>query len=217
MKRSRPAKDIRRPIRVERNDDAYPTSVKAFFGERAPECIFLQGNPELLQRDLLGLFCSIKCPGSIILKTYDLSRALRDSGIPVVGGFHTPMEKECLALLLRGAQPIVICPARGLERIRLAREVKEGVQAGRVLLVSMFGTGHPRARAELADQRNRLVAALAARIFVSHAAPGGKTEALCREIIALSKPLFTIDAPENTHLLALGAKALLVNEIICAS
>uniref|UniRef100_UPI00321FF26E hypothetical protein n=1 Tax=Thermogutta sp. TaxID=1962930 RepID=UPI00321FF26E len=138
---------------------------------------------------------------------------LRDSGVSVIGGFHTPMEKECLALLLRGIQPIVICPARGLERIRLAREVKEGVQAGRVLLVSMFGPGHRRARAELADQRNRLVAALAARVFVSHAAPGGKTEALCREIIGLGKPLFTIDAPENTNLLALGAKALTLEEV----
>jgi len=213
MNRSRPARDIRRPIRVERNDDAYPASIKAFFGERAPECIFLQGNPELLQRDSLGLFCSIKCPGSIILKTYDVAKALRDSGIPVIGGFHTPMEKECLALLLRGAQPIVICPARGLERIRLGPEIEEGVQAGRVLLVSMFGTAHRRARAELADQRNRFVAALAARIFVSHATPGGKTEALCREIITLGKPLFTIDAPENTNLLALGAKALTLEEV----
>jgi predicted Rossmann fold nucleotide-binding protein DprA/Smf involved in DNA uptake len=184
-----------------------------FLGDRAPERIFLLGNPELIQKDSLGLFCSIKCPGNVILQTYDLAKALRDANFSVVGGFHTPMEKECLALLLRGTQPIIVCPARGLERIRPSAELKDGIEAGRVLLISMFGPRHRRATAELADQRNRLVAALAGMALVSHAAPGGKTEALCREIIAMGKPLFTVDAPENANLLALGAKALAVDEV----
>lgn len=202
-----------RPMAVEQGNGAYPTSVKTFFGNRAPESIFLLGNPELLRKESLGLFCSIKCPGSIILKTYDLARALRDAGVPVISGFHTPMEKECLAILLRGTQPIIVCPARGLERIRPAAGVQDGIRAGRVLLVSMFGTRHRRATVELADQRNRLVAALAGMALVSHATPGGKTETLCREIIAMGKPLFTVDAPENANLLALGAKALAVEEV----
>jgi predicted Rossmann fold nucleotide-binding protein DprA/Smf involved in DNA uptake len=100
-----------------------------------------------------------------------------------------------------------------LERIRPSAELKDGIEAGRVLLVSMFGPRHRRATVELADQRNRLVAALAGMALVSHAAPGGKTEALCREIIAMGKPLFTVDAPENANLLALGAKALAVEEV----
>jgi predicted Rossmann fold nucleotide-binding protein DprA/Smf involved in DNA uptake len=182
-------------------------------GERAPERIFLLGNAALLRSDSLALFCSIKCPGNVILKTYDLAKALRDADVAVIGGFHTPMEKECLALLLRGAQPIIICPARGLERIRPSAGVKNGIVAGRVLLVSMFGPRHRRATVELADQRNRLVAALAGMAFVAYAAPGGKTETLCREIIAMGKPLFTVDAPENANLLALGAKALAVDEV----
>ena len=206
-------KERLRPVRVDRGNGAYPASLTKFLGDRAPECIFLLGNPELLQADLLGLFCSIRCPGSVILKTLDLAKALRDAGVPVIGGFHTPMEKECLALLLRGTQPIVICPARGLERIRPAPKVKKGIEAGRVLLVSMFGPKHRRATAELAEQRNRLVATLAAGVFVSYAAPGGKTEALCREMIAMGKPLFTIDAPENANLLTLGAKALAVEDV----
>jgi predicted Rossmann fold nucleotide-binding protein DprA/Smf involved in DNA uptake len=184
-----------------------------FLGDRAPERIFLLGNPELLQKDSLGLFCSIKCPGSVILKTYDLAKALRDAGVPVIGGFHTPMEKECLALLMRGTQPIIICPARGLEGIRPPADVKDALQAGRVLLVSIFGPKHRRATSELADQRNGLVAALASKVFVSHAYPGGKTEALCREIIAMGKALFTVDAPENASLFALGAKRLVVEDL----
>ncbi len=201
------------PVRVERGDGACPPSLTKFLGDDTPECISLLGNADLLQTDSLGLFCSVKCPGSVILKTYDLAKALRDAGVPVIGGFHTPMEKECLSLLLRGTQPIVICPARSLEGMRLAASLKDGIEAGHVLLVSMFGPRHRRATAELADQRNKLVAALASRVFVSHAAPGGKTEALCREIVAMGKPLFTVDAPENANLLSLGAKALAVEEV----
>jgi predicted Rossmann fold nucleotide-binding protein DprA/Smf involved in DNA uptake len=195
------------------DDPDYPAGLRAHWGDRAPARIFFLGNPEILQKDSLALFCSIKCPGNVILKTYDLAKALRDAGVPVIGGFHTPMEKECLALLLRGTQPIVICPARGLERIRLSSGVKDGIEAGRVLLVSMFGPRHRRATAELADQRNRLASALAGMAFVSHATPGGKTEALCREIIAMRKPLFTVDAPENANLLSVGAKALAVEDV----
>lgn len=213
--RQRPpvARDILRPIRVERGEGAYPGSLTQFLGDDAPGRIFHLGNPELLQKDSLGLFCSIKCPGSVILKTYDLAKALRDAGVPVIGGFHTPMEKECLALLLRGTQPIIVCPARGLEKMRPTAGVKDGIEAGRVLLVSMFGPRHRRATAELAYQRNRLVAALAGMAFVSHAAPGGKTEALCREIIGMRKPLFTVDCAENSNLLSLGAKTLAVDDI----
>lgn len=49
---------------------------------------------------MLVLSCSIKCPGNVILKTYDLAGALCDAGVPVIGGFHAPMEKECLDILL---------------------------------------------------------------------------------------------------------------------
>lgn len=211
--RSRTGKDALRPVRLHREDGTYPASLARFLGDRSPERLFLLGNGELLHGEKLGLFCSIKCPGGVILKTYDLAKALRDAAVPVIGGFHTPMEKECLALLLRGTQPIIVCPARGLERIRPSAEVNDGIRAGRVLLMSMFGPKHQRATAELADQRNRLVAALAGMALVSHAAPGGKTEALCREIIAMGKPLFTVDAPENANLLALGAKALGVDDL----
>ena len=73
------------------------------------------GNLSILDADLTALFCSGQCPGDVILKMYGLSLAMRDAGVPVIGGFQSPMEKECLRLLLRGDQPIVVCPARGIE------------------------------------------------------------------------------------------------------
>ena len=188
--------------------------VENYPGCDAPVTVFAFGDLNILQQKMLALFCSVKCPGNAILKTYDLARALRNAGIPVIGGFHTPMEKECLDLLLRGTQPIVVCPARGIEGMRLPQAIKAGVDAGRILVVSPFGAKHRRATAELADQRNRLIAALASEIFVAYAAPGGKTERLCRDVIAKRKPLFTVECPDNANLISLGAKAVGIDEIV---
>ncbi|BBO83598.1 hypothetical protein DSCO28_41640 [Desulfosarcina ovata subsp. sediminis] len=60
------------------------------------------GNLDILDTNLLGVFCSIRCPGSIILNTYDCMRILRDSGVAVVSGFHAPIEKDGLDILLKG-------------------------------------------------------------------------------------------------------------------
>jgi len=46
----------------------------------------------------------------------------------VISGFHTPAEKECLRILLRGAQPIIICPARSIEPIFLSWKCVQGVR-----------------------------------------------------------------------------------------
>ena len=83
----------------------------------------------------LALFCSVKCPGNLILQTYDLACALRDAGVTVIGGFHSPMEKECLSLLLRGMQPVIICPARSIERLRLPTSWKALLAEDRLLLL----------------------------------------------------------------------------------
>lgn len=72
------------------------------------------GNLRLLDEPLIALLCSQGCLGDLILKTYDLARSMRDAGVPVIGGFQTPMEQECLRLLLRGEQPVVVCPARSI-------------------------------------------------------------------------------------------------------
>ncbi len=190
-----------------------PATLRIGLGGLAVERVFTLGDSGILRRKMLALFCSVKCPGNVILKTYDLAGALRDAGVPVVGGFHTPMEKECLDILARGTQPIVICPARGLEGMRLSPEINAGIPAGRILFISAFGPNHRRTTAELANLRNRLVAALASAVFVSYAAPGGKTEALCREVVAMGKPLFTVDCPENANLVAMCAKAGTAEEL----
>jgi len=60
----------------------------------AAQRVWAIGNLQLLEQPLFGFFCSTKCPGEIILRTYDLAVAIREAGVPMIGGFHTPMEKR---------------------------------------------------------------------------------------------------------------------------
>ena len=119
----------------------------------------------------------------------------------MIGGFHSPMEKECLDLLLRGRQPIVVCPARSIEAMRLPSAWRPAIDAGRLLVVSPFAPGHPRVTANLAATRNRLVAAIARAVLASCVARGSKIEHLCREVLFAGKPVFVSD-PGGADLLA---------------
>jgi predicted Rossmann fold nucleotide-binding protein DprA/Smf involved in DNA uptake len=56
--------------------------------------------------------------------------------------------------------------------------------------------------------RNEFIAALADKIFVPYASPGGKTDSFCRKMLQIGKPLFTFDAQENSHLISLGVQVL---------
>lgn len=186
-------------------DSSWPRALSEHLGQDAPLSLSLQGNPELLASTPLALLCSRKCSGRLILQTYDFAQSLRDQGIAVIGGFHSPMEQECLRLLLRGKQPVLICPARNLPQ-RIPPDWKRPLDEGRLLILSAFSDSVRRITRETAHQRNRVVAALSSRVFVPYASPGGDTEALCREIVAWDLPLFTLPDPANQHLVSLGAR-----------
>ena len=166
------------------------------------------GDLVILEKHLLGFFCSTRCPGEVILRTYDLARALRDARVPVISGFHSSMEKECLDLLLRGTQPVVVCPARSLERMRIPNKWKAPLAEGRLLILSPFTGKTRRATAGLAQKRNELVAALAEKVFVAYAATGSKTERFCYDVLTWGKPLLTLESDENAGLPVLGAKPI---------
>ena len=167
-----------------------------------------RGGLHLLRPPLTALFCSHRCSGDLILKTYDLARAMRDAGERVIGGFQTPMEKECLRLLLRGSQPVVICPARGIDNMRIPRDWRIALDQERLLILSPFSKAHRRPTASIAAQRNDLVAQLAQRVFIVHAATSGRTEAFARKLARSGKPLLTLESPANANLIDMGAEAV---------
>ena len=164
------------------------------------------GNPAILQSPApkLALFCSVRCPGALILQAYDLARDLRDAGVIVVSGFHTPVERDILTLLLRGAQPIVLCPARTLTPYRIPPAWKAPIAEGRLLLISPFDAAHRRPTAALATERNHFAAHLAAQTLIIHATPGGATHYLAQQVLSSTIPISTLDHPSNAHLIEAG-------------
>lgn len=173
------------------DDPAYPARLQSGAFLPPPKKIWTIGNIDILQQKLLGLFCSAGCPGDIVLRTYDLARSWRDNGVAVIGGFHSPMEKECLDFLLRGKQPLVICPARGIEKMHIPKVWQKPLTDGRLLILSPFPAKYHRPTVALGAARNALVAALADELFVPYAEPGGKTAQLVRKANSLGKKVAT--------------------------
>ena len=192
--------------RIDQDDSAYPTILRDWLGDAAPACLYALGDAAILRHRLLGLLCSIQCPGGLIIQTLDAVRALRDAGVTVIGGFHSPMEQECLDLLLRGEQPVILCPARGLKGLRIGPTARRAVKDGRLLVLSPFDERIRRATAARAVQRNELVAASAAAVWVPYAAPGGKTWATALATLERRQPVLTFATADNGALLAAGAR-----------
>jgi len=190
------------------DDPEFPTRALQAAGFDQVECLTAMGSRALLHRARLALFCSRQCPGTLILQAHEWA-AQSASGEPViVSGFHTPVEQECLRLFRRGNRPVIVCPARGLDRFRIPTAYRGPIQAGTLLLLSPFDGAVRRATRAHAVQRNAWVAALADQIIVIHAATGGQTEQSCRAALAQGKACFTFDHPANAHLIANGAQPL---------
>ena len=200
---------------ITQRDPNYPAQLRGYLKVEAPETIWARGNIALLtdrethpNGDLWALFCSSRCPGQIILKAHELAQQFRASGIPTIGGYHSPVEKECLRVLLRGSQPIILCPARNIENMRLKPAWKGALAEGRLLILSIFDSKHRRSTTGLANQRNTFVAALADKICIAHASEGSKTLQFAQQVSEWGKPLFTFDTPANKSLFQCGAQRI---------
>lgn len=169
-------------------DADYPEGLRAH-AKRWPT-IYGIGNREIFKCSPLGLICSVQCPGSVVIKTFDAVRELRDFGIAVAGGFHSPMEHECLEFLLRGKQPVIVCLARGLGN-RIDPMWRTAIDAGRMLIISPFNESTKRVTKELAQERNEVVAGLAKAVLIPYASPGGKVAALATRLASAGKPVIT--------------------------
>ena len=131
----------------------------------------------------------------------------------VISGFHSPMERECLTILLRGAQPAIICPAKSINNMRINKEYKKPLKDGRLLFLSPFDKNQRRISAKRSHYRNLFVAAMSSVILVAHAGSGSKTEAFCKEIISWGKPIYTFDSDYNKNLIKMGARPVTMDNV----
>ena len=166
---------MRKPATLKPSGSAWPQSLTERLGGSAPLTLQTVGPVTLLSARRTALFCSAQTPGDAILRAHDAARLMRDEGVTVISGFHSPIEMECLRILLRGKQPIIICPARAIETMRIPTECRSAFNAGRVLFLSPFTKQPKRVTKDSALRRNEIVAALADQAYIAHVSLGGQT------------------------------------------
>ncbi len=170
-------------------DAHWPAHLSQRLGAATPSSLHVFGPVALLTAKKTALFCSARSPGDAILRAHDAARRMRDEGVTVISGFHSPIEKECLRILLRGKQPIVVCPARAIQAMRIPTECRAAFDAGRVLFLSPFAKEPRRVTKDSAARRNEFVAALADAAYIPHVSPGGQTARIAEMLAAWAVPL----------------------------
>jgi predicted Rossmann fold nucleotide-binding protein DprA/Smf involved in DNA uptake len=173
-------------------DTRYPACLRERLGDAAPAQLTAFGNLDLLALPKAALFCSARCPGAAILRAYDQAAHWRDTGRCIISGFHSPVEQECLRILLRGTAPLILCPARSL-LTRIPAEWQTPLADGRLLIISGFTAAEKRVTTELAIRRNVLVAALADEACFAHITPGVQSERLTHRLTVWSVPFSTLE------------------------
>lgn len=176
---------------IKSSDDTYPKHLVRLLGKSAPTELFTLGNLDLLMLPKTALFCSARYPGEVILRTYDQATKWRDAGRCVISGFHSPVEKECLRILLRGSPPIILCPARAIPK-RISADWQKPIVEGRMLILSAFSESENRPTKGHATRRNEIVAALADEAWFVYITSGGKSDCLRQKIEKWNVPIYTI-------------------------
>ena len=181
---------------IHRDDPRYPKALHRYMKEHAPAKIFAHGDLNILQKQtnpLIAILCSAKVPPGTLLSIHDIAHQWRDKGQAVISGFHSLAEQEVLEVLLGGDSPVIICPARGICKMRIKANWIEPIEKGRLLILSPFDDTISRPTRQTAHQRNRFVAALADEIFIAHSEPGSMTAILQDEIQGWGKSLQTLE------------------------
>lgn len=194
---------------ITKKDKQIPARLASLLNRGFPE-ITAAGNLDILadSQQLTGLFCSRNCPGGLILPSFDHVTSLRDGDKIVVSGYHSEMEQECLKILLRGTQLIIICPARAIQSMRVPGQWKIPLAENRLLILSPFDQSQKRATVKLAEQRNRFVAALSDQLFVIHTQRGTETFSIAVDAIRVGQKTLTLKDEENQSLIEAGTTVL---------
>ncbi|MFC1856866.1 DNA-processing protein DprA [Thermodesulfobacteriota bacterium] len=192
---------------IDQKNKQYPAKLIERMGSSAPATIYASGDMGILQYPKIGLICSIRCSGSIIIRTFDAIRDLRDMHVAMIGGFHSPMERDCLDLWLNGTQPVIFCPAKSLHNLPMGKTARKALAINRLLILTPFGNDVRRTTSRQAIFRNDMVAALSDVLFVPHASNNGKTWTTVHKAFQRNQRILSFEDEANKNLIEFGAKS----------
>jgi predicted Rossmann fold nucleotide-binding protein DprA/Smf involved in DNA uptake len=165
------------------------------------------GDLNNLTQNLTGIVCSQKCPGDLILRGFDLARQLRDRGITVISGFHSPMEKDILSILLRGDQPVVLCLAKSLDNFRVPTAFRDYFTNSRITFIAAdYSINQKRITQITSIERNKMIFHISSKVLIIHAYPCGNLENLLQTNPEFISRSYTLESANNQNLLEIGVK-----------
>ena len=145
----------------------------------------LSGNKNLLDRELVAFFASRKATPHDAQLARQWAESICHTDKVVISGFHSPLEKEVLNILLENHHPIIFALGRALYK-KVPPLLQSAFNEGRLLFISF--RGYSRHSWNSAQQRNWSAADLADEIYFTQ----------FDNTSSLSTLHFTLDCYSNT-------------------
>ena len=182
-----------------------PANLKSFFGGKV-ETLWSLGDSSILSRRLLGIVSARQTDSDLALKS---SQLLKQLALPkqaaFIGGWHSPLEKEALKVVLAAAVPLVFCIPKALDRFVMSVDMENRVNDRQVLLLTHCSPKAKRITRNASIRRNQMVADLAGALLVLSAPAGSSSLSLAKLALRHGKPVLTPEHRMNQELLAYSA------------
>ena len=120
------------------------------------------GNTSLLDRYLVAFFASRSSTAEIAERALRWAEDICQTDKVVISGFHSPLEKEVLRVLIEHKHPVIIALGRALYK-RVPSNLQTAFDEGRLLFVSF--RGYSRHSWKSSEIRNWKAAGLADEVY----------------------------------------------------
>jgi predicted Rossmann fold nucleotide-binding protein DprA/Smf involved in DNA uptake len=174
--------------------------LEGFFRGR-PRKLWGIGNAAILGAPLLGIISARQVNSdlaSISSQLLEQLACLNEAAF--IGGWHSPLEKEALQILLAKTVPIVLCIPKALNRFVPTVDVDNRVSQGQALLLTHCSPRVKRISRDASIRRNQLVISLATALLVLSAPPGSVSFELAKSALRRGKPVLTPEHLVNKEL-----------------
>ena len=192
----------------------YPEQLKSFMGTKCPKELFYWGNLSLLKKQAV-MVCGARNASKIGLDlAYKCGKLIAEQNFTLASGYARGVDIAAhLGALEAGGDTIAILPY-GLLNFRLNREMREGFDLERLLVVSEL---QPSCRFTIrnAFRRNKLLVALSEAVIVVEPGETGGTWFSAQYASKIGKPLYFIEGMRPNiipKLESMGGQRIVVND-----
>jgi len=199
-------------IDININNEIYPTKLKEI--KNAPKKLFLRGNTELLESNLVAIVGSRECTSYGFYKAYEFAKELSKKGICVISGLAQGIDTAAHLGAMHQKGKTIAVLGTGLNKIYPKENeiLAESIIKNGGLIISEYGLYEER-KSENFPKRNRIMSGLSDGILVIEARKKSGTLITARYAKEQEKKVFSL--PGNVDVInSSGANELIKNGAI---